>query len=202
MQPALVYHISLRHPPKCFAFSSLNTTSTLRTDLISNFDVQPADTKHHRGLDVLHAHFMLSAAGAGAGTGASAGAPAKAKAEKADDETSDETADDETAAADGFDQTSSVGGLDQTKFEAFPQPNDQKDTFWDSITPEQLVWYQDYPAIVVPERLHFIAPCSKPQDGVMAYGPSAKNVQPARKREDTLRYRQQAPAKEPSIYCR
>ncbi|CAN0076965.1 unnamed protein product, partial [Ectocarpus fasciculatus] len=72
--------------------------------------------------------------------------------------------------------------FDQTKLEDFPQVTNQKNSYWDSITPDQLVWCQDCPAIVVPERLHIFAKAKAPPDGVMAHGPSAKSVTPSRNR--------------------
>lgn len=74
---------------------------------------------------------------------------------------------------------------DQTNLEMFKQVIDQKNTFWDTITTDQLVWHQNHPAIVVPERMHFSAPTgiSFPKDGVMAHGPSSSGVRPAENRE-------------------
>lgn len=118
---------------------------------------------------------MLSPAGAGTGAGAGAGEEAQAK------ETVDETAAKNAEAA----TTDGKPDFDQTKIESFPQPIHQKDAYWDSITPEQLVWYKGCPALVVPKSRHFHVPCGKPEDGsgVIAYGPSAKNVEPLKKRE-------------------
>lgn len=73
--------------------------------------------------------------------------------------------------------------LDQTELEMFPEVIDQKNTFWDTITTDQLVWYQNFPAIVVPEHLLFSLPHPIKEDCVMAYGPSSVNVKPAEKRE-------------------
>eukprot|EP00903_Cladosiphon_okamuranus_P007213 g7001.t1 len=127
-----------------------------------------------------------SEARGGAGATA-AGAPAKTRSE--DDETEDETVDesaDETVET--VDKTTAEERkFDQTKFDDFPDPTNQRETYWDIITPEQLVWYQGFPALVVPERLHFSTEVG-PQDGVMAYGPSAKNVQPSKKRYVVIQY--------------
>lgn len=73
--------------------------------------------------------------------------------------------------------------FDQTKLEDFPQVTNQINSYWDSITPDQLVWCLDCPAIVVPERLHIFAKVKAPPDGVMAYGPRVKSVTPSRNRE-------------------
>ncbi|CAM9356424.1 unnamed protein product [Ectocarpus sp. 6 AP-2014] len=78
--------------------------------------------------------------------------------------------------------------FDQTKLEDFPQVTNQIHSYWDSITLDQLVWCQDCPAIVVPERLHIFAKVKAPPDGVMAYGPRAKSVTPSRNRFVILQF--------------
>ncbi|CAN0499250.1 unnamed protein product, partial [Ectocarpus sp. 12 AP-2014] len=78
--------------------------------------------------------------------------------------------------------------FDQTKLEDFPQVTNQINSYWDSITPDQLVWCQDCPAIVVPERLHIFAKVKAPPDGVMAHGPRAKSVTPSRNRFVILQF--------------
>ncbi|CAM9277260.1 unnamed protein product [Ectocarpus sp. 4 AP-2014] len=78
--------------------------------------------------------------------------------------------------------------FDQTKLEDFPQVTNQINSYWDSITPDQLVWCLDCPAIVVPERLHIFAKVKAPPDGVMAYGPRAKSVTPSRNRFVILQF--------------
>ena len=76
--------------------------------------------------------------------------------------------------------------FDNTDVESFPQVKSQKNMRWGSIAKEELVWYRSFPALVVPPLLHLtvISDILIPtHDGVMTYGPSAKNVTPAKKRE-------------------
>lgn len=76
--------------------------------------------------------------------------------------------------------------FDNTDFESFPQVKSQKDKRWGSIAKEELVWFRSFPALVVPPALHLTVNSDiqiPTHDGVMTYGPSAKGVTPAKKRE-------------------
>ena len=78
--------------------------------------------------------------------------------------------------------------FDNTDLESFAQVKSQKDRRWGSIAKEELVWYRSFPALVVPPVLHLTVNSDiqiPTHDGVMTYGPSAKGVTPARKREYT-----------------
>eukprot|EP00752_Nemacystus_decipiens_P001311 g1301.t1 len=134
---------------------------------------------------------MVDGKGASSESGAGAGAGATPSKAKADEEDAADAAATKTASTTAVETASDEEGepkKDQTQFELFPDPTTQRETYWDSITPEQLVWYKDCPALVVPERLHFYTPFNKPPNGVIAYGPSAKNVQPLKQRYVILQY--------------
>ncbi len=140
----------------------------------------PAKLVSHRALSRPPAAAGSSAGAAGATAEEKEGADTTTAADASPSASKTET--DNAGGAESI--KSKEKDFDQTRFEDFPQVVTQERTFWDCITPEQLVWHLDCPAIVVPERDHFCLPVDWPNNGVMVYGPAAKGVEPSRKREE------------------